>query len=82
MVNVKFPAPRAYGFEIVHGRKRCPHGAAHEAQAINRKFTPNETNRILGKLAAAQTRGIYPRLIPHPAVARRSQTGVWHRFAS
>jgi hypothetical protein len=38
MVNVKFPKPVMYGFEMVDAPKP-PHVVA--ARVINRKFTPN-----------------------------------------
>jgi hypothetical protein len=49
MVNVGFPAPSFYGFEMVDARRGplfC--GTA----AFNRKFTPNQINRIFLKFSA------------------------------
>jgi hypothetical protein len=46
MVNVGFPAPRLYGFEMVD----APGGAIElRKAAINRKFTPNRIKRIFSK---------------------------------
>jgi hypothetical protein len=48
MVNVGFPELSGYGFEMVD----APDAAFLRKIAINRKFTPNPTNRIFRKFSA------------------------------
>jgi hypothetical protein len=45
MVNIGFPAPSWYGFEMVDAPGGCHSNAKI---AINRKFTPNQISRIFG----------------------------------
>jgi len=45
MVNDRFPAQRAYGFEMVDADFTVKF-------RINRKFTPNQISRIFRKLSA------------------------------
>jgi hypothetical protein len=49
MVNVGFPDPRTYGFEMVDAQY-VPRALAQAA--INRKFTPNQMIRILSQFSA------------------------------
>jgi hypothetical protein len=49
MVNVGFPASAGYGFEMVDARRA---GVFTAKTAINRKFTPNQINRIFCEFSA------------------------------
>jgi hypothetical protein len=49
MVNVGFPAPSRYGFEMV-ATPDAPFATA--ACGINRKFTPNQIDRIFCEFSA------------------------------
>jgi hypothetical protein len=49
MVNVGFPAPTFYGFEMVDTRRA---GNFAVRPDFNRKFTPNQINRIFLKFSA------------------------------
>jgi hypothetical protein len=49
MVNARFPEPAGYGFEMVD----APDIAFFSRQAaINRKFTPNQINRVFREFSA------------------------------
>jgi hypothetical protein len=49
MVNVRFPDRTGYGFEMVDTRTRS---ALWRKAGINRKFTPNQINRIFRRFSA------------------------------
>jgi hypothetical protein len=49
MVNAEFPEWTGYGFEMVDAPATS---VVFRKDAINRKFTPNPINRIVGKFSA------------------------------
>jgi hypothetical protein len=60
MVNVGFPEPAGYGFEMVDAASRS---GPLRKPAINRKFTPNRINGIFREFSATLAQCIHLRFI-------------------